>query len=133
MLTQAPRVSPPLKRTHSTKVTVKLEVREVVKRMAEGVDYLFWAFGGDVPGTFLLVDHSLARAFNKGALGMLKVAGPENLLVYSGKEVDAVYLGRQAEAGSQSEKKIASLSDDASRRCENHKVDTEGRAYYPNG
>ena len=40
---------------------------------------------------------------------MLKVAGKENLLVYSGKEVDAVYLGRQAEAGSESEKKLASL------------------------
>jgi nitrite reductase (NO-forming) len=66
-------------------------------------------FKVDVPGTFILVDHSLSRAFNKGALGMLKVAGPENLLVYSGKEVDAVYLGRQAEAGSESEKKVASL------------------------
>jgi nitrite reductase (NO-forming) len=25
----------------------------------------------DVPGTFILVDHSIFRAFNKGALGML--------------------------------------------------------------
>ena len=66
-------------------------------------------FKVEVPGTFIIVDHSLSRAFNKGALGMLKVAGPENLLVYSGKEVDAVYLGRQAEAGSESEKKVASL------------------------
>jgi nitrite reductase (NO-forming) len=63
----------------------------------------------EVPGTFILVDHSLFRAFNKGALGMLKVSGPENLLVYSGKEVDAVYLGSQAEAGAGSEKKLASL------------------------
>jgi nitrite reductase (NO-forming) len=66
-------------------------------------------FKVEVPGTFILVDHSLSRAFNKGALGMLKVSGPENLLVYSGKEVDAVYLGRQAEAGSESQKKVASL------------------------
>ncbi len=66
-------------------------------------------FKVEVPGTFILVDHSLSRAFNKGALGMLKVSGPENLLVYSGKEVDAVYLGRQAEAGSESEKKVALL------------------------
>ena len=66
-------------------------------------------FKVEVPGTFIIVDHSLSRAFNKGALGMLKVAGPENLLVYSGKEVDAVYLGRQAEAGSESEKKVALL------------------------
>jgi nitrite reductase (NO-forming) len=66
-------------------------------------------FKTEVPGTYILVDHSLFRAFNKGALGMLKVSGPENLLVYSGKEVDAVYLGRQAEAGSEAEKKVAAL------------------------
>ena len=66
-------------------------------------------FKVEVPGTFILVDHSLSRAFNKGALGMLKVAGPENLLVYTGKEIDAVYLGRQAAAGSESEKKVTSL------------------------
>ena len=66
-------------------------------------------FKVEVPGTYILVDHSLFRAFNKGALGMLKVSGPENLLVYTGKEVDAVYLGRQAEAGSDAEKTVASL------------------------
>jgi len=46
----------------------------------------------EVPGTFVLVDHSINRAFNKGALGMLKVDGPEDKQVYSGKEVDDVYL-----------------------------------------
>ena len=66
-------------------------------------------FKTEVPGTYILVDHSLFRAFNKGALGMLKVDGPPNLVVYSGKEVDAVYLGRQAEAGSAAEKQVASL------------------------
>ena len=66
-------------------------------------------FKVEVPGTYILVDHSLFRAFNKGALGMLKVTGPENLLAYSGKEVDAVYLGKQAAAGSAAEKQIASL------------------------
>jgi nitrite reductase (NO-forming) len=63
----------------------------------------------DVPGTYILVDHSLFRAFNKGALGMLKVSGPDNLLVYSGKEVDAVYLGKQAAEGSAAEKRVAQL------------------------
>ena len=58
-------------------------------------------FRVDVPGTFILVDHALFRAFNKGALGMLKVDGPPNLLVYSGKEVDATYLGDSAFAGAQ--------------------------------
>jgi nitrite reductase (NO-forming) len=66
-------------------------------------------FKVEVPGTYILVDHSLFRAFNKGALGMLKVMGPANLLAYSGKEVDAVYLGRQAEAGSAAEKQVAAL------------------------
>jgi nitrite reductase (NO-forming) len=50
----------------------------------------------EVPGSYVLVDHSLFRAFNKGALGILKVDGPENKAVYSGKEVDAVYLGDKA-------------------------------------
>ena len=49
-------------------------------------------FKVEVPGTYILVDHSLTRAFNKGALGMLKVTGAENKLVYSGKISDEVYL-----------------------------------------
>lgn len=48
-------------------------------------------FKVEVPGTFILVDHSLTRAFNKGAIGMLKVAGEENRLVYSGKIDDRIY------------------------------------------
>ena len=35
-------------------------------------------FKVEVPGTYILVDHSIFRAFNKGALGMLKVEGPED-------------------------------------------------------
>ena len=46
----------------------------------------------EAPGTFILVDHSIFRAFNKGALGMLTVEGPANPIVYSGKENDSVYL-----------------------------------------
>ncbi len=46
----------------------------------------------EAPGTYVLVDHSIFRAFNKGALGMMKVDGPPALDVYSGKEVDSVYL-----------------------------------------
>lgn len=45
----------------------------------------------DVPATYILVDHALTRAFNKGALGMLKVDGAENKAIYSGKLDDAVY------------------------------------------
>ncbi len=49
-------------------------------------------FKADVPGNFILVDHSLFRAFNKGAIGMLKVDGKENHRIYTGKTVDAIYL-----------------------------------------
>jgi nitrite reductase (NO-forming) len=66
-------------------------------------------FRTDVPGTYIIVDHSIFRAFNKGALGMLKVDGPANQIVYSGKEVDANYLGKAIEANSDNEKKLASL------------------------
>jgi nitrite reductase (NO-forming) len=45
-----------------------------------------------VPGTFILVDHALTRAFNRGALGQLKVSGAEQKEIYSGKTSDLVYL-----------------------------------------
>jgi nitrite reductase (NO-forming) len=50
-------------------------------------------FHTEVPGTYVLVDHSIFRAFNKGALGMLNIEGPEDKAVYSGKSGDNVYLG----------------------------------------
>jgi nitrite reductase (NO-forming) len=50
----------------------------------------------EVPGGYVLVDHSIFRAFNKGALGILQVDGPEDLAIYSGKEVDSTYLGDKA-------------------------------------
>ena len=46
----------------------------------------------EAPGTYILVDHSIFRAFNKGALGMLKVGGDDAPSIYTGKEVDSVYL-----------------------------------------
>ncbi len=57
-------------------------------------------FTVDIPGTYVLVDHSLFRAFNKGALGMLRVEGNERKELYSGKEVDSVYLADKAIASS---------------------------------
>ncbi|MEO5803042.1 MAG: copper-containing nitrite reductase, partial [Verrucomicrobiota bacterium] len=55
VVTQAPRVPPPIKRSHPTKVSVTLEVKEVMKRLSDGVDYVFWTFGGDVPGSFIRI------------------------------------------------------------------------------
>jgi nitrite reductase (NO-forming) len=66
-------------------------------------------FQAQVPGTYILVDHALFRAFNKGTLGMLKVDGPADMALYSGKEVDAVYLGKAADAGSEAAKKVLNL------------------------
>jgi nitrite reductase (NO-forming) len=53
-------------------------------------------FTVDVPGTYILVDHSLFRAFNKGAIGMLKVTGDEDKAIYSGKEADVALPGAAA-------------------------------------
>jgi nitrite reductase (NO-forming) len=49
-------------------------------------------FKVDVPGTFIIVDHSIFRAFNKGAIGMLKVEGPEDKQIYSGTTQEGIYL-----------------------------------------
>lgn len=48
-------------------------------------------FKVDVPGTFILVDHAIFRAFNKGALGMLKVKGEEDKRLYSGVKQEGIY------------------------------------------
>ena len=54
-LTDAPNVPPPIRRDHATKVVVHLEVRELEGRLADGVRYTFWTFGGHVPGKFIRI------------------------------------------------------------------------------
>lgn len=49
-------------------------------------------FHTEVPGNYVLVDHSIFRAFNKGALAILEVKGEDNRNIYSGKQVDEMYL-----------------------------------------
>src|SRR3546814_9976006 len=49
-------------------------------------------FKCEVPGTLTIVDHSVFRAFNKGALAQISVNGNENPEVFTGKQRDAVYL-----------------------------------------
>ena len=66
VLTQAPFVPPPIKRTHATKVIVKLEVREVVRKLSDGVEYLFWTFGGEVPGSFIRIREGDLVEFHLG-------------------------------------------------------------------
>jgi nitrite reductase (NO-forming) len=49
-------------------------------------------FHTEVPGNYVLVDHSIFRAFNKGALAILAVSGDPRPEIYSGKQVDETYL-----------------------------------------
>ncbi len=55
VLTAAPNVPPPITRDYATKVMVELETVEKSMRLADGVDYTFWTFGGNVPGNFIRV------------------------------------------------------------------------------
>ncbi|MEZ5003397.1 MAG: copper-containing nitrite reductase [Chitinophagales bacterium] len=48
-------------------------------------------FKVDVPGEAILVDHSIFRAFNKGAIGKIHISGEENKAIYSGKLDDRIY------------------------------------------
>lgn len=73
-------------------------------------------FRVEVPGTFILVDHSIFRAFNKGAIGMLKVSGEEEKTIYSGKIDDRIYLPEGGAAQTfperkQGEQKVFSKTD----------------------
>jgi len=54
-LASPPNVPRPITRTYATKVIVNLEVVEKTMRLADGVEYTFWTFGGSVPGSFIRV------------------------------------------------------------------------------
>ncbi|HSU99678.1 MAG TPA: copper-containing nitrite reductase [Roseiarcus sp.] len=86
-------------------------------------------FKMSAPGTFILVDHSLERAFNRGALAQLKATGPEDKLVYSGKQFDLVYQpegtgirvatqGVQAPAAHTKEERIKLGADVFTNNCQ---------------
>lgn len=53
-------------------------------------------FKVDIPGSYTLVDHSIFRAFNKGALGQLKVEGAENPEIMTQKLSDTAYASSGA-------------------------------------
>jgi nitrite reductase (NO-forming) len=48
-------------------------------------------FVADVPSNLVLVDHSIFRAFNKGALGILAVSGEENHNIFAGEIQEGIY------------------------------------------
>ena len=86
-------------------------------------------FQVDVPGTFILVDHSIFRAFNKGALGMLTVAGDEDTLVYSGKQDDRIY---QSEGGTVQRMPGALASQVPATRTHAERMELGERAFTAN-
>ena len=55
VLTSPPEVPPATNRKAPAKVIVELEVVEKEMEIAEGVKYMFWTFGGTVPGSFIRV------------------------------------------------------------------------------
>ena len=55
VLTFAPNVPPAISRDYAKKVIVELETVERIGRLADGVEYAFWTFGGEVPGKFIRV------------------------------------------------------------------------------
>lgn len=50
-----PNVPAPIHRDHPARVIVRLETREVIKDIADGVRYTFWTFNGTVPGPMIRV------------------------------------------------------------------------------
>jgi nitrite reductase (NO-forming) len=55
VLTTAPNVPARITRDYATRVIVDLEVVEKPMRLADGVEYTMWTFGGSVPGSFIRV------------------------------------------------------------------------------
>ncbi|MHB8667327.1 MAG: copper-containing nitrite reductase [Burkholderiales bacterium] len=54
-LVTPPNVPPPIRRDYPARVVVRLETKEVVKEIADGVRYDFWTFNGTVPGPMIRV------------------------------------------------------------------------------
>ena len=55
VLLPPPQVPPPITRRVPAKVVVHLEVKEFTARIADGVEYTFWGYGGSVPGPMLRI------------------------------------------------------------------------------
>ena len=52
-LTAPPMVPKPVGNREATKLVVNMEVIEKEGAMADGVTYVYWTFGGSVPGSFI--------------------------------------------------------------------------------
>ncbi len=98
-LTAPPMVPAAIARNHASKVLVNLEVIEKTMKIADGVDYEFWTFGGTVPGSFIrvregdLVEFKLSNAHDSGMPHSIDLhavtgqgGGAEATMVTPGKE-----------------------------------------------
>ena len=72
-------------------------------------------FKVDVPGSYTVVDHSLFRAFNKGALGQLKVEGDENPEIMTKKLSDTAYQPAGAAASAPAAASAAPAASEATK------------------
>lgn len=48
-------------------------------------------FKAEVPSNLVMVDHSIFRAFNKGALGILSITGDKNPTIFKGEIMEGIY------------------------------------------
>jgi nitrite reductase (NO-forming) len=48
-------------------------------------------FSAEVPGKYELVDHSMFRAFNKGAMGAMEVTGKERPELFTGRQSEEIF------------------------------------------
>ena len=72
-------------------------------------------FKVDIPGSYTVVDHSIFRAFNKGALGQLKVEGDENPEIMTKKLSDTAYQPAGAAASAPAAASAASAASEAAK------------------
>lgn len=77
ILTDAPSVPAVITRNHPARVQVELEVFEKIGKLADGVDYPFWTFGGSVPGKFIRVRHGDTVEFT--LINNMKSKVPHNI------------------------------------------------------
>ncbi len=85
VLVPPPNVPPPVGRTRPARVVVELETTEEKGTLASGVEYVFWTFGGTVPGPFLRVREgdtveirlaNRASSHNAHSIDLHAVTGP---------------------------------------------------------
>ena len=94
---------------------VKISQNQVQTTLVPAGGSAIVEFGTEVPGTYVIVDHSLLRAFNKGALGMMKIEGAENKDIYSGKELDENYVGSAIVESGVAGTKVSSLKTELAK------------------